>query len=76
MFAACCGNGTLGGQLQCGKKGYKMCSKPNDYFFWDNFHPSEHVYKLISKTLWGGRAFHIRPINLKRLVTSPLIIKQ
>lgn len=46
---ACCGDGTLGGLLQCGKEGYKLCAKPNEYLFWDYFHPSEHTYKLISK---------------------------
>ncbi|KAM7463481.1 hypothetical protein LguiA_031602 [Lonicera macranthoides] len=64
---ACCGDGTLGGLVQCGKIGYKMCTNPNEFLFWDYFHPSEHTYKLISKSLWAGGQTRIRPINLKAL---------
>ncbi|XP_059658359.1 GDSL esterase/lipase 6 [Cornus florida] len=67
VSSACCGEGTLGGMVQCGKEGYKMCSNPNEFLFWDYFHPSEHTYKLISKALWGGRGSRIRPLNLKTL---------
>ncbi|KAK9276360.1 hypothetical protein L1049_005892 [Liquidambar formosana] len=65
--SACCGDGTLGGMVQCGKDGYKICQNPNEFLFWDYFHPSEHTYKLISKALWGGGRSPIRPINLKTL---------
>ncbi|XP_015170295.1 GDSL esterase/lipase 6-like [Solanum tuberosum] len=70
---ACCGDGTLGGALQCGKEGYKLCAKPNEYLFWDYFHPSEHTYNLISKTLWNGTYSQIRPVNLKTLANMTLI---
>ncbi|GAV83423.1 Lipase_GDSL domain-containing protein [Cephalotus follicularis] len=72
---ACCGDGTLGGLMQCGKEGYKMCPNPNAFLFWDYFHPSEHTYKLISKALWAGKNFGIRPINLKTLanITSSIM---
>ncbi|KAG8382826.1 hypothetical protein BUALT_Bualt05G0118700 [Buddleja alternifolia] len=64
---ACCGYGTLGGELQCGKEGYTICNNPNQYLFWDFFHPSERTYKLISKALWAGTRTRIRPFNLKTL---------
>ncbi|XP_060184805.1 GDSL esterase/lipase 6-like isoform X1 [Lycium barbarum] len=70
---ACCGDGTLGGLVQCGKEGYKLCAKPNEYFFWDYFHPSEHTYKLISKALWTGTHSQIRPMNLQTLANMTLI---
>ncbi|KAL0372682.1 UNVERIFIED_CONTAM: GDSL esterase/lipase 6 [Sesamum calycinum] len=57
--SGCCGYGTLGGELQCGKEGYRVCKNPNEYLFWDFFHPSERTYKLISKALWGPT--HIQP---------------
>ncbi|KAK1390036.1 GDSL-motif lipase/hydrolase 6 [Heracleum sosnowskyi] len=63
---ACCGDGTLRGMLQCGQEGYKICDNPNEYLFWDYFHPSEHTYKLMSKSLWAGNKY-VHPINLKAL---------
>uniref|UniRef100_A0A7N0VFE2 GDSL esterase/lipase 6 n=1 Tax=Kalanchoe fedtschenkoi TaxID=63787 RepID=A0A7N0VFE2_KALFE len=69
---ACCGDGALGGTVQCGKEGYKMCSNPSDFMFWDYFHPTEHTYKLISKGLWAGGRASIRPLNLKTLANLTL----
>ncbi|KAL8549567.1 hypothetical protein ACS0TY_008415 [Phlomoides rotata] len=66
---ACCGYGTLGGQVQCGKEGYTICKNPNEHMFWDYFHPSERTYKLMSKALWAGGPTRIRPFNLKRFVS-------
>ncbi|CAI9096074.1 OLC1v1032143C2 [Oldenlandia corymbosa var. corymbosa] len=67
---ACCGSGTLGGLVQCGKEGYKMCAKPDTHLFWDYFHPSERTYKLISKALWSGGPAQIRPMNVKTLANT------
>ncbi|XAR72286.1 hypothetical protein NMG60_11018873 [Bertholletia excelsa] len=67
VSSACCGYGTLGGLSQCGREGYTVCPNPNQFMFWDYFHPSEHTYKLISKILWSGRQSRIRPVNLKTL---------
>lgn len=69
---ACCGDGILGGFLQCGKEGYTVCKNPNEYLFWDFFHPSEHTYKLIAKALWAGGHTRIRPLNLKTLANMNL----
>ncbi|KAF3646406.1 GDSL esterase/lipase 6 [Capsicum annuum] len=70
---ACCGNGTLGGALQCGKEGYKLCANPNEYLFWDFFHPSEHAYNHVSKILWAGTNSQVRPVNLKTLANMTFI---
>ncbi|XP_047958681.1 GDSL esterase/lipase 6 isoform X2 [Salvia hispanica] len=69
---ACCGSGKLGGQVQCGKVGYKLCKNPNEYLFWDYFHPSERTCELISKALWAGGPTSIMPFNLKRLANMPV----
>ncbi|KAJ8770046.1 hypothetical protein K2173_010034 [Erythroxylum novogranatense] len=68
---ACCGEGTLGGLVQCGREGYKMCPNPDQFLFWDYFHPSEHTYKLISKALWNGKKSTVRPASLKTLADLP-----
>lgn len=73
VSAACCGEGILGGELQCGMKGYKICKDPNKFLFWDYFHPSERAYKLISKALWAGGTTRIWPINLKDLANTTKI---
>ncbi|KAL5726647.1 GDSL lipolytic enzyme [Ranunculus cassubicifolius] len=68
---ACCGNGTLGGLVQCGTEGFELCENPNEFLFWDFFHPSEHSYKLISKALWSGKRSRIRPYNFQVLANMP-----
>ncbi|KAM7276247.1 hypothetical protein ACFE04_018113 [Oxalis oulophora] len=68
---ACCGDGTLGGYVQCGREGYKLCEKPKEFLFWDYFHPSEHAYKVITKALWAGKNLTIRPFDLQALVSVP-----
>ncbi|KAL4574457.1 hypothetical protein LXL04_021289 [Taraxacum kok-saghyz] len=70
--SACCGAGALNGKVQCGEKSYKLCSNPNEYLFWDYFHPSEHTYELVSKILWAGSRYAIRPINLRTLANITL----
>lgn len=67
---ACCGNGTLGGLMQCGRAGYKICNNPNEFLFWDFYHPTERTYHLMSKALWNGNKNHIRPFNLMALATN------
>ncbi|KAK5776569.1 GDSL esterase/lipase 6 [Gossypium arboreum] len=72
--SACCGDGPLGGQVQCGKEGYKICQNPQGFLFWDYFHPTQPTYELISKALWEGKKSRIRPINLKTLTNLTLAL--
>ncbi|XP_010243766.1 PREDICTED: GDSL esterase/lipase 6 isoform X2 [Nelumbo nucifera] len=69
ITGACCGDGTLRGLVQCGKDSYKVCENPNQFLFWDFFHPSEHTYELVSKALWAGKQSRVRPINLRTLAS-------
>ncbi|CAN8235602.1 unnamed protein product [Cochlearia groenlandica] len=70
VTTACCGVGKLGGLVQCGREGYKICDNPNEFLFWDFYHPTERTYHLMSKALWNGNKNHIRPFNLMALATN------
>ncbi|XP_006837236.2 GDSL esterase/lipase 6 [Amborella trichopoda] len=70
MSSACCGGGVLGGMVQCGKDGYQICQNPDEYLFWDFFHPTEHANNLLSKAFWSGKSSRIRPLNLKALTNT------
>ncbi|KAG9449055.1 hypothetical protein H6P81_009020 [Aristolochia fimbriata] len=70
VSSACCGEGTLGGMGQCGVGEYTVCDKPDEFLFWDFFHPTEHTYSLLTKAFWGGDQKRIRPMNLKTLATT------
>lgn len=70
--SACCGGGELRGLTQCGTGHYEVCSDPNQYVFWDYFHPTEHAYKLIFKTAWNGKPPRVGPMNLKYLMNASL----
>ncbi|TYI51273.1 hypothetical protein E1A91_D12G164200v1, partial [Gossypium mustelinum] len=74
VSSACCGDGPLGGEVQCGKEGYKICQNPQGFLFWDYFHPTQHTYELISKALWEGKKSRIRPINVKTLTNLTLAL--
>ncbi|KAB1205656.1 GDSL esterase/lipase 6 [Morella rubra] len=67
---ACCGSGILRGELQCGRGSiYQVCDNPDEFMFWDFFHPTEHTYRILASELWSGSSARIRPVNLKFLAT-------
>ncbi|KFK41537.1 hypothetical protein AALP_AA2G142100 [Arabis alpina] len=70
---ACCGEGKLGGTMQCGKESYNICNNSNEFLFWDFYHPTERTYQLISKAFWDGNKNQIRPFNLKALATNKTV---
>ncbi|KAI3950701.1 hypothetical protein MKX01_030281 [Papaver californicum] len=72
--SACCGVGVLKGMAQCGKDEFSVCENPNEYLFWDFFHPSEHTYKLLSKALWSGKPSRIRPFNIQALANMTVVL--
>ncbi|XP_068642094.1 GDSL esterase/lipase 6 [Aristolochia californica] len=72
VSSACCGDGTLRGMGQCGVGEYTVCDKPDEFLFWDFFHPTEHTYSLLTKAFWGGNQKKIRPLNLKSLANTSL----
>lgn len=75
--SACCGAGPFNTAVNCGleipkdKRGeYKafLCKRPGKYMFWDGTHPTEKVYKMVSRQIWHGNSSFISPFNLKTLI--------
>lgn len=73
---ACCGVGPYGGAVACGQcdviDGQNVttstCSKPDNYAFWDYFHPSSEAYRIMAAAMWKGKASLITPYSVKDLV--------
>ncbi|BAS73437.1 Os01g0650100, partial [Oryza sativa Japonica Group] len=56
-LAACCGGGGPYGvseTARCGHGEYKVCDDPQLYGSWDDYHPSEAVFKAIAIGLLRG----------------------
>ncbi|KAL6331163.1 hypothetical protein AAG906_009591 [Vitis piasezkii] len=71
---ACCGAGPYGGVFSCGgtKKvtEYELCENPDEYIWWDSFHPTERIHEQFAKALWDGPPFSVGPYNLQELFWS------
>ncbi|KAL3535475.1 hypothetical protein ACH5RR_003936 [Cinchona calisaya] len=69
--SACCGAGPHRGILTCGgtKKdpNYELCENPNDYVWFDSFHPTERIHEQFAKALWNGPSTVVGPYNLEDL---------
>lgn len=73
--SACCGAGRFRGIYSCGGKRqpvkeYGLCDSPNDYVFWDSYHPTEAAYSQLAYSMWtqSPNSSHIiGPYNLKTL---------
>ena len=61
--SACCGSGKFRGEYSCGgKRGqehFELCDKPNEYLFWDAFHPTESAYKQLAARMWSSNTHPI-----------------
>ncbi|KAK9923837.1 hypothetical protein M0R45_032235 [Rubus argutus] len=54
---ACCGSGPYRGIGSCGRKQgvteYELCDNVTEYVFFDSNHPTERLYKKVSKLWWS-----------------------
>ncbi|GLT46174.1 hypothetical protein SLA2020_199490 [Shorea laevis] len=66
---ACCGGGVYHAQNGCGflTEEYELCSDPNEFVFWDAYHPTEHCYSQLVELLWNGTGNVTWPLNMKQL---------
>ncbi|XP_076918437.1 GDSL esterase/lipase At4g16230-like [Bidens hawaiensis] len=65
--SACCRlAGKHGGIVPCGPPS-KVCADRSKYVFWDPYHPSDNVNKLIAERFMSGDTKEISPTNLRTL---------
>ncbi|KAJ7566667.1 hypothetical protein O6H91_02G113700 [Diphasiastrum complanatum] len=64
---ACCGQGSYNGVLVCTVLS-NICPDRSKYVFWDPFHPTEAVNRLLTDRLLNGPPSDISPINIKELL--------
>lgn len=61
----CCvglNGGECGNVDKKGEKQYKVCEKPEESIFWDNVHPSQNGWLLVSTALQSAfKQLHISP---------------
>lgn len=72
--SACCGDGPYNGRVGCGlDAGWSTCKDPNEYVYWDRFHPTERVQWMIAEEVLGGDSSFVSPMNLRGLIqyTTP-----
>ncbi|CAI5986939.1 unnamed protein product [Closterium sp. NIES-65] len=73
---ACCGGPPpLNGLVQCGTTANlggnmvtaSQCSRPQDAVFWDQFHPTESLNRILARNLFVGRQDSISPMSVRDL---------
>ncbi|XP_075667834.1 GDSL esterase/lipase 3-like [Castanea sativa] len=69
--SACCGSGPYNGEFTCGGKNgtvkYELCSKTNEYVWFDAAHPTESANRQFADLFWNGHPKITGPYNLKKL---------
>ncbi|XP_043715618.1 GDSL esterase/lipase 7 [Telopea speciosissima] len=63
---ACCGNGRYGGAVSCLPL-QKPCTNRDQYIFWDSFHPTQAVNKIIATRCYTKSATDCYPISIYQL---------
>ncbi|KAJ7110301.1 hypothetical protein O6H91_10G029800 [Diphasiastrum complanatum] len=64
---ACCGQGSYNGALVCTALS-NLCTDRSKYVFWDPFHPTEAINRLVTERILNGPPSDISPINVKQLL--------
>ncbi|XP_059071461.1 GDSL esterase/lipase 6-like [Cryptomeria japonica] len=68
--SACCGSGMFRANVSCGQTNPtdQYCDDPDTHLFWDAIHPTQKVYSIFSKEIWGGNSSVMHPFNLSTLI--------
>ncbi|KAH9298876.1 hypothetical protein KI387_030558, partial [Taxus chinensis] len=72
--SACCGEGPFNAAVGCGQNsdGW-VCKDATEYIFWDAFHPTERVQRIIAEEVWSGNSSSISPINFMSVIRGTYI---
>ncbi|MED6118935.1 hypothetical protein PIB30_007440 [Stylosanthes scabra] len=63
---ACCGYGRYGGMISC--LPYSIpCSNRDQHVFWDAFHPSEAMDRILALRAFNGSTADVYPINVSQM---------
>ncbi|XLU69051.1 hypothetical protein S245_028104 [Arachis hypogaea] len=63
---ACCGVGSFQGRISC--LPYSIpCRNRDQYVFWDVFHPSEAVNKILAQRAFNGSSSDCYPVNVSQM---------
>ena len=68
-MAACCGTGSVNG-TSCSTN--NVCSKPDDYLFFDGKHLTQEGNLQVGHLMWGADPVVVGPNNLRELLFLPL----
>uniref|UniRef100_A0A0C9RI38 TSA: Wollemia nobilis Ref_Wollemi_Transcript_18910_1268 transcribed RNA sequence n=1 Tax=Wollemia nobilis TaxID=56998 RepID=A0A0C9RI38_9CONI len=66
---ACCGAGKQNARIAC-LPVVTYCSNRSEYVFWDLYHPTEIVSKMLTDTFFDGSTDQVSPVNVRQLVSS------
>ncbi|MED6118930.1 hypothetical protein PIB30_007435 [Stylosanthes scabra] len=63
---ACCGIGRYGGMISC-LPYFIPCSNRDQHVFWDAFHPSEAVDRILALKAFNGSTSYVYAINVSQM---------
>ncbi|KAG0472463.1 hypothetical protein HPP92_017009 [Vanilla planifolia] len=63
---ACCGLGELNAKVACTPIS-AHCGSRNSYLFWDFYHPTEAVSRILAAEIFEGSAPLVYPVNVREL---------
>ncbi|GMI85252.1 hypothetical protein like AT5G55050 [Hibiscus trionum] len=67
--AACCGIGTLRAKIPCLPISL-YCPNRKDHVFWDLYHPTEAMARIVADTVFDGPSEYCVPMNVRQLVSA------
>lgn len=67
---ACCGLGKYRGSIMC-LLPEMACSNASTYVWWDEFHPTDAVNRILANNIWSGEhTVMCHPMNLLQMIDS------